>query len=1062
MLKRFLLFIFEIAAAILGNLIAGWIQQDIWTNFFSPARIVGSVVSIICITLIMLLLGSDNIDVFSWNWHRYWFLHNLVHNSKLNHWSIDYAQLDISEAQRKQLTVDVVVAGERRNLLDLLTSSIFDKKKHAARILVLGEPGSGKTTALERLLLRIAERGVKHFGIGHRIPILARLGDFQNPELLHFIEQSLEREVRGRSSRFFAKYIDRLLEKERVILLLDALDEALGETRQEIIKGLRAFASSDVFSHIPMIITARTHQDPRAGLPGFEVYEIQDLDDDAVNTFIDVYKPAYEETELLRQNLEDTGLLNPKGLARNPFWLRLIITSGIVEPVQSILVDKAIDSLLEREWDKPETDRSWSRVQLREEQLVITKEALAHFAFSMSLNKELSSTRDRAETKLGRWLQGKLAENEVKPRDILALGRDAQILIYRIDPIRFRHRLIQEFLTAYSMAHNEQRAMLQIVQENIYDTDWWTTFQLFSGLAPYSEELIDTILSDPEDLLRLLLALILLFNLNDIRYANIAEKFLSEFQKINTDDGSAKILNAMKDFPKDMIRIFARFVESDNDFIRRGATSILIELGLGYPEVTDLFISLLEYKTIRNEITDALTQIGESTIPRLIGCLTHPYQVVAEGAAVTLGKIGDKTVNPLTDFLSQAGTKTTYHHQAEKMTLEELWDEADDADLSQEKLGNGPYWAIRALGKSRSQNAAHILLSLLRYGDSETREAAIEGLKELAEVATPTLRNALDMPDPYIRQRVIQILGHRESVDRSRQKLRDADGSVRAVAIDTLVQLQDNSVISELIPMLKDSTRSVRIAIIRAVQLLGDYPISDALLKSFLDVVPYCDQNEADQVARALISRDTDKAQSFLNAVFGNHDAKLKLRATIIVGALTDTQALAFLTALVKDKDITLRTTALQILHKKLMRNEEIKTLLLHQSMPELIAALSWLSVDINESTSHMAIMVLSKLQDIRMLEPYWIAINSVDLTTLTKLFNSLPKKESDNFRTFILKCISRSDPHSDLAIEIIRFIGDRNDVDTLMDLSTVSEEKRNRIKSAINEIQNRAKIRRA
>ena len=54
MLKRLASLLLSFLAGLAGNLIAGWIQQDIWSNLFTPARILGTALGV----GLMLLAGA--------------------------------------------------------------------------------------------------------------------------------------------------------------------------------------------------------------------------------------------------------------------------------------------------------------------------------------------------------------------------------------------------------------------------------------------------------------------------------------------------------------------------------------------------------------------------------------------------------------------------------------------------------------------------------------------------------------------------------------------------------------------------------------------------------------------------------------------------------------------------------------------------------------------------------------------------------------------------------------------------------------------------------------------
>ena len=42
MLKRLVILLLEFGAGLAGNLVAGWIQQDVWSNLFTTTRLLGT------------------------------------------------------------------------------------------------------------------------------------------------------------------------------------------------------------------------------------------------------------------------------------------------------------------------------------------------------------------------------------------------------------------------------------------------------------------------------------------------------------------------------------------------------------------------------------------------------------------------------------------------------------------------------------------------------------------------------------------------------------------------------------------------------------------------------------------------------------------------------------------------------------------------------------------------------------------------------------------------------------------------------------------------------------
>lgn len=61
MWKRISILVLEFIAALAGNLISGWIQQDVWSNLFTPARLVGTAVGVGLMILVVAWLDREPI-----------------------------------------------------------------------------------------------------------------------------------------------------------------------------------------------------------------------------------------------------------------------------------------------------------------------------------------------------------------------------------------------------------------------------------------------------------------------------------------------------------------------------------------------------------------------------------------------------------------------------------------------------------------------------------------------------------------------------------------------------------------------------------------------------------------------------------------------------------------------------------------------------------------------------------------------------------------------------------------------------------------------------------------
>ena len=109
--------------------------------------------------------------------------------------------------------------------------------------MILGDPGSGKTTHLKRLLLWCLREGAAELGLaGDTLPVFLPLRELPDTSLglEAFIEQTLASAQLGTAKGFGA----RLLERGRLLLLLDGLDEVADtEARAKVARWIENVAS---------------------------------------------------------------------------------------------------------------------------------------------------------------------------------------------------------------------------------------------------------------------------------------------------------------------------------------------------------------------------------------------------------------------------------------------------------------------------------------------------------------------------------------------------------------------------------------------------------------------------------------------------------------------------------------------------------------------------------------------------------------------------------------------------------------------------------------------------
>lgn len=223
-----------------------------------------------------------------------------------------------------------MLAGREREQLTALEALSGDK---AARAVLLGLPGAGKTTVMRYLAFRLAEAystpkalndTLPEWKTGALLPVvisLARLADALPPKperalgarVATFVEQDIEA-IDGLSS--FGERVWREARERGALFLFDGLDEVAPDKRAVVKAALVDFLSTR--PKCRAIVTCRTfsYGDPAWQLEGWPPFQLAPLDPDAQRAFIGKWYAA-----LIRNDPPSRGVYEKKaaGLERAIF-----------------------------------------------------------------------------------------------------------------------------------------------------------------------------------------------------------------------------------------------------------------------------------------------------------------------------------------------------------------------------------------------------------------------------------------------------------------------------------------------------------------------------------------------------------------------------------------------------------------------------------------------------------------------------------------------------------------------------------------------------------------------
>ena len=317
-------------------------------------------------------------------------------------------------------------------------------RKYAAQhVLLVGKPGSGKSTALQRFLWEDSQAIIQ--GNNGRIPVLVELRNWDTS--VENVEKLIYKFLRKHKHRIDKKNIEDLLLDGELLLLMDGLNELPSDEARDKVARFRGD-----YSETPMIFTTRDLG--VGGNLGIEKQlEMQPLSENQMREFVQKYLPEQHE-----QMLQQLGN-RLRELGETPLILKMLCDvftlSGEIPKSRGELFrqfDNKVNYLKE---DKetvaiPEGLRGWK------------PELLQYLAFEMmqaenpqgnSTDFRLSISRSQTEPILEDFLKDRVQFPGEKAKDWLD-GLLKHCLVEnkasesRQVVIQFRHQLFQEYYAA--------------------------------------------------------------------------------------------------------------------------------------------------------------------------------------------------------------------------------------------------------------------------------------------------------------------------------------------------------------------------------------------------------------------------------------------------------------------------------------------------------------------------------------------------------------------------------------------------------------------------------------
>jgi HEAT repeat protein len=701
-------------------------------------------------------------------------------------------------------------------------------------VLLVGKPGSGKSTVLQRFRWEWALEALNE---GDRpIPVLVQLRSDRS------ILEAICAGFRQGKLRVSPDQVDDLLLDRKLLLLLDGVNEMPSQKRRQELQQFR----EENFD-TPMIFTTRDLA--LGGFLGIEKkLEMCALTPPQMREFVHKHLPQHGD--LLLEQLRD----RLREVAETPLLLWMLCE--IFEPTRKIPQSKGE---LFREFDR-RYDKFKDVPLVSEDFRRFKSEVLQQLAFVMLQGDSqqpreglVAISRDRAEGILECWLRDRgVVDAPTKAKEWLEDLRKHYLLQEAAEPeeIEFHHQLFQEYYAGRAL-----RKLFDDKHPDVTDDERLQHFYLnyFKWTEPLAFML--SLLADEVQAVRVVrLALDV-----DLRLgARLAGEVQRDFQKRTV--GLVDELDVPRWLKVELLGVtrsdeaiprLLKLVEHSDSNVRRMAVSALGAIG-SEVAIPGLLKLLKDSDTnVRSSAVSALGAIGsEAAIPGLLKFLEDSNTNVRWRAADALRQISTEAAIP--ELLKLVEHSNSDVRQSAANTLGQIGSEAAIPGLlklAEDSDGYVRCTTAKALGKIGSNAAISGLLKLSKDSHSYVRFSVAKALGNIGSEATiPALLKLA----------------------------KDSDANVSLMAAKALEKIYDNGLLPKLLKLLENSNFDVRW---RAENELGKIG-SEAAIPGLLKLVEHSDYDVSMSAADELGKIGSEAAISGLLKLVEHSDYYVRSNAT--------------------------------------------------------------------------------------------------------------------------------------------------------------------------------------
>ena len=877
-----------------------------------------------------------------------------------------------------------------------------EAKKQHQRIMVLADPGMGKSTLLTMEAGLTAQKELKSLKENSKkiedviLPLFLTLSelvdekqaDIFSKEIIDAIPLILGKEYpktlqdNPETSAVIQHILNDKLKTGKCLLLLDALDEVPQKYRLYLSEKLNRFVRNYPCS---IICTSRIVGYGGAFLDGAKDVEIVPFSQKQTEKYIEIWfknaagylnDNSVSAPALIRE-LQNKPQI--RGLAQNPLLLSLICSlyqeKGLTLPARRCEVYEEAVSYMLGKW-------SQNRQPPDEGRRIAKTRFLAELAYYFTCEGQEIFSKDELYDRIEDFLQGQRVPTEFKNAatgELIAELSEQDGILQKLheqgDQYLFLHRTFQEYFTACYL--NRAKDGIAVAKAHFWEYEWHETLSLMAGLMKNPVPLLEAITAEKDDIFstKLLLAGRCIAESKDISHPLIGEiidriyEFWCRHWKTGFIEPTLVALAQMN--PQLMEKMQRVLLDQDSDVIFRHKAALVLGW-TGKPQAVRALVFALKDKNmdIRFQAVLALGLVGNSeAVGVLISVLKDKdehrnlrWQVVG-----ALGLVGNtQAIGALTSAL-------------------------EDEDWLVKK------GAAEILGRMGNKQAIPALISLLNHEDEGVRLGVVHALERLGEPQpVPALISALQDRDGSVRQAAVgalDIIGNPQAVEALENALHHEDIYVKVQAALAFDRMGSPKGIQALIPALDDKDINVRMQVINALaQMINIQEIAVLMIdlrneliaiNSYSDHIDICLNNPdlvfkiAEKVSETKILHIIVelKLQVFELLKYKLYSDELPIRLVVAsaLGQMGEVQIVEEFISALSHEDIGIRNRA--VFDLLMQPTNETLSYIKPQAVQELMSALKHEDLLVRQA----AALALLKIRDRQTIPALIYALNDED-----------------------------------------------------------------------------------